>query len=258
MNLPPNPFKAALGAGRQQIGIWNVIPNSLHTEALATCGFDWMLIDTEHTPVTLPTVLTMLQSVDPSPTHAVVRPGWNDATEIKHLLDIGARTLLVPYVQNAAEATRAVEAVRYAPQGMRGMAGLTRAGHFGQYKDYATRANDEVCLLVQVETVEALAEIEAIAAVDGVDGIFIGPADLAASMGLPGQPTAPQVRAAVLDGIRRIVAAGKPAGMLTPDQGFAREAVAAGTSFTAIGIDMALLLTAARGLAENWKRDAPA
>lgn len=257
MDLPANPFKAALKARKTQVGIWCTIPNSLHAEALAGCGFDWMVIDTEHTAVTLPTVLTMLQAAEPYPTHAVVRPGWNDATEIKRLLDIGAQSLLVPYVQDADEARRAVAAVRYAPEGMRGMSSMTRAGRFGQIKGYVTRASEEICLLVQVETVEALAGIEAIAAVDGVDGIFIGPTDLSASMGLPGQVGTPRVRAAVLDGIAQIVAAGKPAGLLTLDQGFAREAVAAGATFVAVGLDMTLLLTAARGLAQTWRAGGP-
>lgn len=253
VDLPRNGFKAALQARRQQIGIWCSIPDSGHAEALAGCGFDWMLIDTEHTPATPGTVQAMLQAAAPYPTHAAVRPGWNDPVEIKRLLDVGAQTLLVPYVQSAEEAARAVAAVRYPPEGIRGVAGLTRASRYGLIPGYTARANAEICLLVQVETAAALDRIDEIAAVDGVDGIFIGPADLAASMGHPGDPGHADVKAAILDAIRRIVAAGRPAGILTLDPVFLAEAVAAGTTFTAVDTDTAILLRGARALAAEWK-----
>jgi 4-hydroxy-2-oxoheptanedioate aldolase len=252
MELPANPFKAALRAGRRQVGIWCSIPGSGHAEALASCGFDWMLIDTEHTAVDHATVLAMLQGAAAWPTHAAVRPGWNDPVEIKRILDLGAQTILVPYVQSAAEAARAVAAVRYAPAGMRGVAGATRASRFGLVRDYVARADAEICLLVQAETAEALARIEEIAAVEGVDGVFIGPADLAASMGFPGEPAHPQVQAATLDAIRRLAARRVPAGILTFDAGFLDAAVAAGVTFPAVGADSALLYGAARALARDW------
>ncbi len=257
MDLPVNPFKAALKTGRPQFGIWCSIPGSAHTEALACCGFDWMLIDTEHAVMDHTTVLAMLQAAAPWPTHAAVRPGWNDATEIKRLLDLGAQTILVPYVQTAEEAARAVAAVRYPPQGMRGVAGATRASRFGQVKDYVARANEEICLLVQAETAEALARIEEIATVDGVDGVFIGPADLAASMGYPGQPAHPEVKAATLDAIARLRRVGVPAGILTFDATFLEEAVAAGTIFTAVDGDASLLYRSARAVAAKWKGQGP-
>ncbi|WP_106752515.1 HpcH/HpaI aldolase family protein [Pannonibacter carbonis] len=253
MELPRNPFKAALKEGRQQIGIWCSIPEPGHAEALAGCGFDWMLIDSEHSTVSLGTVQSMLQAAEPYPTHAIVRPGWNDAVEIKRILDAGAQSILVPYVQSAAEAKKAVEAVLYPPKGRRGVAGITRASRYGLVPDYIARANDEICLLVQVETAEALTQIEAIAAVDGVDGVFIGPADLAASMGHPGNPGHPDVRAAVLDGLRRIRAAGLPAGLLSLDKAFLKDAVAAGSLFTAVDVDTAILYREARALARDWK-----
>jgi 4-hydroxy-2-oxoheptanedioate aldolase len=252
MDLPVNRFKAALAAGRQQIGLWLSIPNPLTAEALATCGFDWAVVDMEHTTADPAAVQAMLQAMAPHATHPVVRPGWNDAVEIKRILDAGAQSIIVPYVQTAEEAARAVAAVRYPPQGFRGVAGLSRASRFGTIAGYIARANAEICLLVQVETAAALANIEAIAAVEGVDGIFIGPSDLAASLGFPGQPGAPEVRAAILDAIRRIRAAGKPAGILSLDQGFLPEAVAAGTLFTAVDTDLSLLLRGARGLAAAW------
>ena len=253
MDLIKNPFKAALAEGRQQIGLWCSMPGSGHAEALAGCGFDWVIIDTEHTAVDLGTVQAMLQATEPYPTHFGVRPGWNDAVEIKRLLDIGAQTIVVPYVQNAEEAARAVAAVRYPPHGIRGVSGITRATRYGQIDNYTARASTEICLIVQIESAEALLEIAAIAAVDGVAGIFIGPADLAASMGHPGNPGHPDVKAAVLDGIRRIVAAGKPAGLLSLDPAFLAEAITAGSRFTAVDIDTALLLRGARQAVQTWK-----
>jgi 4-hydroxy-2-oxoheptanedioate aldolase len=253
MKLPKNLFKAALAEGRAQIGLWVSIPGSDNAEALAGCGFDWLLIDTEHSTVALDTVKSMLQAIAPYPVSAAVRPGWNDAVEIKRILDAGAQTILVPYVQNAEEAARAVAAVRYPPAGLRGVAGITRASRYGLVEGYTAAADSEICLLVQVETAAALTQIEAIAAVDGVDGIFIGPADLAASMGHPGNPSAPPVKAAILDGIARIRAAGKPAGILSLDPAFLKEAVAAGSVFTAVDVDQAILLRGARAAANAWK-----
>jgi 4-hydroxy-2-oxoheptanedioate aldolase len=253
MDLPRNTFKAVLLEGRAQIGIWCTIAGSDNAEALAGCGFDWMLIDTEHSTVSLDTVKAMLQAAAPYPTQTVVRPGWNDAVEIKRILDAGAMSILVPYVQNAEEAARAVSAVRYPPHGTRGVAGITRASRYGAVDSYTARANDEICLLVQVETAEALTNIEAIAAVPGVDGIFVGPADLAASMGFPGDTSAPEVKAAILDAIRRIRAAGRPAGILSLDPDLLQQAVAAGSVFTAVDVDQAILLRGARALARQWK-----
>jgi 4-hydroxy-2-oxoheptanedioate aldolase len=253
MDLPVNHFKRAIAERRQQLGIWNSITGSLTSEALATMGYDWILIDTEHSHTDVPDTLAMMQAIAAYRSSAVVRPADNDPVLIKRLLDLGAQSLLIPYVQNAEEARAAVAAVRYAPRGIRGMAGMTRAGRFGSIPDYATRAETEICVLVQVETVEALGQIEAIAAVDGIDGLFIGPADLAASMGLPGQLGHPDVVATIMDAIRRIDAAGKPAGILALDKAFTDQCLAAGTTFTAIGLDLILLVKAARALLADFR-----
>ena len=253
MDLPVNRFKQALKDGQQQIGLWNSIPGPLVAETLAGCGFDWVVIDTEHAPADVPDVLAMLQAMAPYPVSAVVRPAANDPVLIKRLLDFGAQTLILPYIQSAEEAQAAVAAVRYAPRGMRGVAGLTRASRFGAVPDYTRRADAEICLILQVETALALSRIEEIAATDGVDGLFIGPADLAASMGHPGALDHPAVRAAIEDAIRRITAAGKPAGILTSDAAFARACMGWGTRFTAVGMDIGLMLQAARGLAASYR-----
>jgi 4-hydroxy-2-oxoheptanedioate aldolase len=246
--LPVNRFKQALAAGRQQIGLWNTIPGPVVAEVLAGAGFDWITIDTEHSLTDIPDTMGMLQALAAYPVSAVVRPSANDRVAIKRLLDHGAQTLLVPYVQSADEAREAVASMRYAPRGLRGVSTTTRASRYGAISDYMARAEAELCLIVQVETAEALEQIEAIAAVDGVDGLFIGPADLAASMGLPGQIGHPQVVAAIEAAIGRIRRAGRPAGILTGDPVFARRCIALGTSFTAVGIDIALLVGAARWL----------
>ncbi|MDP4032695.1 MAG: aldolase/citrate lyase family protein [Pseudorhodobacter sp.] len=253
MTLPVNRFKRALAEGRQQLGLWNAIPGPVVAEVLAGCGFDWLVIDTEHAVTDVPDTLAMLQAMAPYPVSAVVRPAANDPVLIKRLLDLGAQTLIIPYVQNGDQARAAVAAMRYAPRGIRGMAGMTRACRYGAVEDYASRVEDELCLLVQVETIEALGQIDAIAAVDGVHGMFIGPADLAASMGHPGNSGHPEVVAAIEDGIRRIVATGKPAGILAMDQGFARRCIGWGSGFTALGMDIALLVDAARGLAAGFR-----
>jgi 4-hydroxy-2-oxoheptanedioate aldolase len=253
VDLPVNRFKQALKGGQQQIGLWNSIPGPLVAEALAGCGFDWVVIDTEHAPTDVPDVLGMLQAMAPYPVSAVVRPAANDPVLIKRLLDFGAQTLILPYIQSAEEAQAAVAAVRYAPRGMRGVAGLTRASRFGAVPDYTRRADAEICLILQVETALALSQIEEIAATDGVDGLFIGPADLAASMGHPGALDHPAVKAAIKDAIRRITATGKPAGILTSDAAFARACMGWGTRFTAVGMDIGLMLQAARGLAASYR-----
>ena len=253
MDLPHNTFKHAIAQGRQQIGLWCTLPSSFTAEALAGCGFDWLLLDTEHAPGDPLTVLEQLQATAAYPTHTAVRPASNDAVLIKRLLDAGAQTLLIPQVQGAEEARAAVAAMRYPPRGIRGVAGITRATRFGLVEDYAKRAEEELCLLIQVETKTALADIEAIAAVDGVDGIFIGPSDLAASLGHPGEPGHANVVAAIEEAIGRIRRTGKPAGILSLDPDFVRRCMTLGTVFTAVDVDSAILLRHAREIARAFK-----
>ncbi len=251
--LPENRFKRRLAAGEQQIGLWVSLPGAYAAEAVAGAGFDWLMFDTEHSPGDPLTVLGQLQAVAPYPVAPVVRPAANDTVLIKRFLDLGAQTLLIPYVQSAAEARAAVAAMRYPPEGVRGVSGLTRATRFGRVPDYARRAHEELCLIVQIETGAALDSLEAIAAVDGVDAVFIGPADLAASLGHAGQQGHPSVVAAIEDAIARIRAAGKPAGILTPDTGFAAHCITLGTSFTAVAIDVGILARGSEAIARQFK-----
>ena len=252
MDLPPNRFKDALATGRQQIGYWCTIDDPLMTEMAAGCGFDWLMIDAEHTGMDPRAVLGHLHAAAPYDVGFMVRPSSLDAAEIKKLLDFGAQNILVPYVRTAAEAAEAAAAMAYAPDGIRGMAGITRAARYGAVDDYARKARDGLCLIVQIETVSALDELEAICATPGVDGAFVGPADLAASMGYPGQTGHPEVEAACLDALRRIRAAGKPAGFLTLDQAFLPKAMEAGSNFTAVDVDTAVLRRGAIDSARRW------
>ena len=253
MNLPRNDFKHAILAGQQQIGLWVSLASAYVTEVVAGAGFDWLLIDGEHSPNDPITVLPQLQAAAAYPVSAIVRPAWNDKVLIKRYLDIGVQSLLIPYVQTVEEAEAAVAAIRYPLRGVRGVASATRASRFGRVSDYLGHAEDELCLLVQIETRQGLDNLEAIARVDGIDGLFIGPADLAAGLGHLGQQGHPEVQSAIQDAVRRIRACGKPAGILTPDEATARRYMEWGTTFTAVGLDVAILAREAEKLAAKFK-----
>lgn len=243
MDLPKNLFKAALQSGQHQLGVWNNIGGPLVPEALASLGYDWVLVDTEHTPTEAYQVQSSLQSIAGYPkVSPVVRPVSNDPALIKRYLDMGAQTLMIPYVQSVAEAEAAVTAMRYPPHGIRGMAGGVRATGYGQVKDYALNAEKELCLIVQIETAEAAKDLEAIATVPGVDAVFVGPADLSASMGHPGNPNHPEVLTAIEDIYARLKAINVPSGILTMNEDFARRSIELGTGFTAIATDMGAML----------------
>jgi 4-hydroxy-2-oxoheptanedioate aldolase len=253
MELPQNSFKRALSAGRPQIGLWSSLSSSYSVEVIAGAGFDWILLDTEHSPADLENLLTQLQAAAPYPSHAVVRVPWNDMVTMKRVLDIGAQSLLVPYVSTDEEAKKAVSYTRYPPAGVRGVAGTTRATRFGRVKDYAKRAHQEICVLVQVETQAALDSIEAICGIEGIDGVFIGPADLHASMGYPGEIANPKVKPLIDDAIRRIRKCGRAPGILTPSEGDARHWLECGALFVAVGADVGILARGAEALAAKFK-----
>lgn len=245
MELPRNRLKSALRAGRPQLGVWNTIGGNTVPELLAGAGFDWVLIDCEHAAIETIDVLPALQAIGQYPeVSAVVRPAANDPVLIKRLLDMGAQTLLVPFVESEAEARAAVSAMRYGPRGVRGMAGVTRATRYGAVDDYFRRAEQELCLVVQVESVLGLKNLEAIAAVDGVDAVFIGPADLSASMGLPGQTGHPEVAAAIDGALDRLAAAGARAGIMALEHEAARAHLRRGVTLVAAAVDLDLLARA--------------
>jgi 4-hydroxy-2-oxoheptanedioate aldolase len=244
-----NKFKAALAAKQQQIGLWLSLANAYSAELCATADFDWLLLDGEHAPNDLRGTLEQLQAVAPYRSHPIVRPVTGDPALIKQLLDIGAQTLLVPMVEDAEQARRLVSAMHYPPQGIRGVgSAVARVSRWGMRSDYLDVANDEVCLLVQVESRKALDNLDAICAVDGVDGVFIGPADLSASLGHRGNPGHPEVQAAIEDAIGRIVASGKAAGSLVSDDKLARRYLELGCTFVAVGLDVRILASGVRAL----------
>jgi 4-hydroxy-2-oxoheptanedioate aldolase len=254
VQMPVNAFKQALRSGMPQIGLWLGMADPSAVELLAGTGFDWLLIDAEHSPNDPRSVLPLLQAVAAYPVHPIVRPVQGAAELIKQYLDIGAQTLLLPMIETADEAARVVAATRYPTRGIRGVASATtRASRWNRIEDYFHRSDVEICVLVQVESVKGLHNLRAIAEVEGVDGVFFGPADLAASMGLIGKLTDPKVRTAIAQGIATVNNAGKAAGTLTVDAKIAREYLAMGALFVAVGVDMMLLSRAATELAGTFK-----
>jgi 4-hydroxy-2-oxoheptanedioate aldolase len=253
MDLPPNAFKRALQAGKPQIGLWSSLSSNYTVEVIAGAGFDWILLDTEHSPNDLESLLTQLQAAAPYPSHPVVRVPWNDMVTIKRVLDIGAQSILIPYVSNAEEARAAVSYTRYPTGGVRGVAGTTRASRFGRVKDYAKRAHEEICVLVQVENQAGLDNLAEIVAVEGIDGVFIGPADLHASLGYLGEIANPKVLPLIDDAIRRIRAGGKAPGILTVSEENAKRQLQAGALFVAVGADVGILARGAEALAARFK-----
>ena len=254
MELPPNAFKRALKAGKAQIGLWSSLSSNYSVEVIAGAGFDWILLDMEHSPNDLESLLAQLQAAAPYSNHPVVRVPWNDMVTVKRVLDIGAQSLLVPYVQNVEEARHAVAHTRYPPAGVRGVAGTTRATRFGRVKDYAKRAHEEICVLVQVETQQALDNLEEICGTEGVDGVFIGPADLHASLGHAGEIANPKVKPLIDDAIRRIRKKGKAPGILTPNEADARHWLECGALFVAVGADVGILARGAEALAAKFRK----
>jgi len=257
MQMPRNKFKEALLAKRPQIGFWSSLCSNIVTEVIAGVGFDWILIDTEHAPNELPNVLSQLQAMTGGTAEPVVRPAWNDTVLLKRLLDIGTQNFLIPYIRNADEAHAAVAATRYPPRGVRGVAVSPRANRYGKVTDYFEKADHEICIVVQIEDRLGLQNIEAIATVDGIDGLFIGPSDLAASLGHLGNPRHPEVRAAIEDGVKRIARTGKAPGILAPLEADARHYLSLGCLILAAGGDLFLLTHHTAELAAKYKNAHP-
>lgn len=246
MQLPTNTFKKALTSSDTQLGIWAGQPTGYNAEILATTGYDWMLIDGEHAPNGVPSILQQLQAIAPYSTQPVVRAVNGDATLIKQLLDIGAQTLMVPMVETGEQAAALVRATRYAPAGIRGVGGgLVRATRWDSVPDYIRTAHQELCLIVQIESRLGAENAAAIAAIEGVDAIFIGPADLSTNMGFAGDASQPEVQTAIKSTIDTVLAHGKACGILAPNIEDAKRYAKWGCQFVAVGIDISLLRQAA-------------
>lgn len=253
MPAPHNAFKAALADGQPKIGCWVGMANAYAAEIAATAGFDWLLVDGEHAPNDLNAILEQVRVIEASGSHPVARLPIGETWMIKQYLDAGVQSLLVPMVESGDQATELVRAVRYPPHGVRGVgSALARASRFAAIPDYLTTANEQICLLVQVENQAGMAALDDILATQ-VDGVFIGPSDLAADMGHIGQAGHPEVVAAVLNAIERIVAAGKAAGILTLDPEMQRKCLDLGATFVATDIDVTLFAKALRTSAKAGK-----
>lgn len=254
MQLPENAFKRAIASGTPQIGLWISLCSNFAAEIVAPSGYDWVLMDMEHSPNEVGTVLGQLQAFNGSTTTPMVRPMWNDPVVIKRLLDTGANTLLFPMIQSPEEAEAAVRATRYPPHGIRGVSGTQRGNRFGRVTDYFERIHDETCVIVQIETQAALDRAGEIAAVDGVDGVFFGPADIAADMGKLGKPMDPAIWDAIMPAAEAVREAGKPIGTLVMDAAKAAELIGHGFTFVACGSDTGLLAKGADGLLASVRK----
>ena len=254
MQLPKNSFKQGLRDARPQIGLWFGLADAYAAELLASTGFDWLVIDAEHSPNDPRSVLRQLQAIAPYPVHPIVRPVAGDAALIKQYLDIGAQTILIPMVETAAQAADMVAATRYPPRGVRGVgSALARASRWNQIEGYLQSCEQGLCVVVQVESAAALNNLAAIAAVEGVDGVFFGPGDLSASMGLLGRGDDPRVADSIAQGIQVVRQCGKAAGVLSTDRKRARDYLELGALFVAVGVDTTLLVRAARELVSAFK-----
>lgn len=253
--LPRNAFKQALAAGERQIGLWCGLTSPIAAEILAGAGFHWVVIDGEHAPNDIPLLVSQLQAMRGGTAEPVFRVPWNDPVIIKRALDAGARSLLIPFIQNPEEARRAVAATRYPPLGIRGVSVAPRANDYGRVQNYHRNAHLDTCVLLQLETRAALEHIEEVAAIDGVDGIFIGPSDLAADFGHLGNPKHPDVQAAIADAARRIRAAGKSAGTLSGSLDDVERLFELGYNFTAAGSDVGILARNAEQIAARFRKN---
>ncbi|MDR4308120.1 HpcH/HpaI aldolase/citrate lyase family protein [Chelatococcus sambhunathii] len=253
MDLPKNRFKAAIRQGVQQIGLWSSLSSHISTEVIAGSGFDWILLDMEHSPNDLGDIYVQLQAMMESATQAVVRVPSDDPVTIKRILDAGAQSLMIPNIEDAEQAARAVAATRYAPRGVRGFSQAPRAARFGRIPNYHQLCEEQIFVILQVESQKALDNLEAIAAVEGVDGVFVGPGDLSTSLGYLGRQGHEDVVTTIEKTLKRIVAAGAAAGILTGDEALARRYMAAGSIYTAVGSDMSLLARTTEALAAKFK-----
>jgi 4-hydroxy-2-oxoheptanedioate aldolase len=253
MRVPENRFKRALARDERQIGLWSTLGSAMVAELVGHAGFDWLLIDTEHSPNELPAIVAQLQAMQTGTASAVVRPAWNDPVLIKRILDIGVQSLLIPFVETAEAAERAVAATRYPPDGIRGVSTGSRAAGYGRIKDYPNAAAAEICVLVQIETLKGVENIDAIAAVPGVDGVFVGPADLSASLGYLGNQQDPAVQETIGRVLAACQKAGKPTGYLTGNEAESKKWLDAGFRFVAVGTDNGVLVKAVDELRARFR-----
>jgi 2-dehydro-3-deoxyglucarate aldolase len=250
----PNSFRRDLRAGQQLIGCWCSLANPITTEILGVAGFDWLLLDGEHAPNDVSTFIPQLMALKDSRSAPVVRPPWNDAVIIKRLLDSGFYNFLIPFVESGEQARAAVAATRYPPQGIRGVSMSQRSNRYGTAPDYFKQVNDNICVLVQIESRAGVEAVDDIAAVDGVDGVFIGPADLSAALGYFAQPNHPEVQKVMRHLFDRTKAHGKAVGILAGVNEDAQRYIDMGMHFVAVGSDQALFRSATQALRDRFMK----
>jgi 2-dehydro-3-deoxyglucarate aldolase len=255
--LFPNPFRQKLLALQPLIGCWLSLGSPITTEIVGVAGFDWLLLDAEHAPNDVLSLIPQLMALKDSPSAPVIRPHWNDTVMIKRLLDAGFHNFLIPFVESADEARRAVAATRYPPAGVRGVSVSQRSNRYGSVAGYFEKINDNISVVVQIESRTGVAAAAAIAAVDGIDGLFIGPSDLAAGYGHLGKPNHPEVQEAMAQVFAAAKAAGKPAGILSPAEPDARRYLEQGATLVAVGSDLGLLRMSSQALFDKYQ-SAPA
>ncbi len=248
----PNTFRQNLQACKKQIGCWCSLGSPITTEVMGLAGFDWLLLDGEHAPNDVLSFIPQLMALKDSATAPVVRPQWNDMVVIKRLLDLGFYNFLVPFIDSADDARRAVAATRYPPQGVRGVSVSHRSNAYGTVKNYFTQVNDNITILAQIESRTAVANIDEICAVDGIDCVFVGPSDLSAGFGKLGQPSDPEVQAAIAHVFDRAKAHGKAAGILAPVEADARRYLEMGATVVAVGSDLGLFRGASQALRDKY------
>jgi 4-hydroxy-2-oxoheptanedioate aldolase len=253
MELSTNPFTHAIADGQKQIGLWISLASAFVAEVTAPAGYDWALIDMEHSPNDYFSVLGQLQAFASTETTAIVRPEWNDPVMVKRLLDLGVPGLLFPMIQTVEDAKLAVASTRYPPNGIRGVSGATRATKFGRVANYASRVEKETTVILQLETATAVERAEEIADVEGVSGIFFGPADIAGDIGKVGQPMHDDVWNLIKPSAQKLIDKGMPVGTLVMDPTFAAELLNDGFTFVACGSDASLLAKATDGLLASVK-----
>ena len=253
MNIRKNIFKQKILKFEKQIGIWSCLSNNTVAEILSVVGFDWIVIDMEHSPNDIQEVLVQLQIIQGFSSEPIVRVPWNEPVMVKRVLDMGAQSILFPYVEDEKEALAAVESTRYPPKGIRGVMSAARMNRYGTVTDYYKKADDEICVIVQCESKKAIQNISKIAAVEGVDGIFIGPSDLSASIGKIGQFEDEEVQALISLGLENCKKSNIPAGILTAKKDFAKKYVADGFTYVAINSDTNLIARSAENLLKEFK-----
>lgn len=250
----PNRFRQQVLARERLIGFWMCMSNHITAELAGLANFDWLLVDGEHSPNEISLMLQQLQALQGSASAPVGRPSWNDPVEIKRMLDIGFHNLLIPFIETAEQARQAVAATRYPPEGMRGVAGLQRSNRYGTVPDYLTTINDNICVLLQIESRAGVEAVDEIASVEGVDGVFIGPSDLAAGLGHLGNPGHPEVQEAIRYLYERVSAQGKAVGILAPVAADARRYLDMGMHFVAVGTDLGVFKQSVFALREAFSK----